>query len=402
MARVLFAWELGGDYGHLSRLLPLALALAERGHEPVFAARDLLGAEAVLAPHGLRWFQAPLWIGRVTNLPPPVSYAELLMAFGFLNPRALTGICRAWRNLVEQLAPALIITDHAPTALLATRGLGIPRLNFGDGFCIPPATQPAPPFRWWDRAQNTARLADSDAQAWKHANEVLFALGAPPLMGLADLHRCEGTLLCTFAELDHYADRPAGQASHAGPIFTLGQGVPVVWPEGDGPRVFAYLKPGSASTDKALAALRDCGARVLAHVPGAARRTLATHASARLVFSEQPLDMEQARASCDLAVCHGGAGTTAAMLLAGKPLLLIPMQMEQTMTARRAEMLGAAVVVTDEHAGQMPRFLARAIKEPGLRDAARRFAERHAGYDQHATVRQARQQCEALMAGVSL
>jgi UDP:flavonoid glycosyltransferase YjiC (YdhE family) len=120
------------------------------------------------------------------------------------------------------------------------------------------------------------------------------------------------------------------------------------------------------------------------------------------VFSEQPLDMEQARASCDLAVCHGGAGTTAAMLLAGKPLLLIPMQMEQTMTARRAEMLGAAVVVTDEHAGQMPRFLARAIKEPGLRDAARRFAERHAGYDQHATVRQARQQCEALMAGVSL
>ena len=54
MARILFAWELGGDYGHLARLLPVAQALKAGGHEVVFAVRDLLGAEAILAPHQIR------------------------------------------------------------------------------------------------------------------------------------------------------------------------------------------------------------------------------------------------------------------------------------------------------------------------------------------------------------
>ena len=53
MAKILFAWELGGDYGHLARLLPLARELLARGHRPIFVLRDLLGAEAILAPHGL-------------------------------------------------------------------------------------------------------------------------------------------------------------------------------------------------------------------------------------------------------------------------------------------------------------------------------------------------------------
>lgn len=394
MARVLFAWELGGDYGHLSRLLPLARELATRGHEPVFVVRDLMGAEAVLAPHGMRWHQAPLWIGQVTNLPPPVSYAELLMRFGFLNATALTGICRAWRNLVELLAPALIVLDHAPTALLATRGIGVPRLNFGDGFCIPPMARPLPPFRWWEREQNAARLADSDAKAWSVANEVLGTLSAPLLTGLADLRRCDDTLLCTFAELDHYPQR--APETYLGPVFSLGQGAPAVWPEGDAPRIFAYLKP-VAELDGVLQALKASHARVLAHVPGAARRTLARHASAQMLFSEPALDMEQARTTCDLALCHGGAGTTAAMLLAGKPLLVLPLQMEQTMTARRLEALGAGIGVTPDRFGQLPRALAKALGDPALKSAAQQFAQAHAGYDQSATVTAAADRCEALL-----
>lgn len=394
MARVLFTWELGGDYGHLSRLLPLAKVLACRGHEPVFAVRDLLGAESVLAPHGLTWYQAPLWIGRVTNLPPPVSYAELLMRFGFLNARPLTGICRAWRNLVALLRPALIVTDHAPTALLATRGLGVPRLNFGDGFCIPPMETPLPPFRWWDREQNPARLADSDAKAWTVANEVLNALGDPPLMSLSDLRRCDDTLLCTFAELDHYRQR--ADAAYLGPIFNLGQGAPTDWPEGPGPRIFAYLKP-TAELDATLLALRNSPAHALIHVPGVARRTQISHTSPRLRFSEHPVDMEQVRQQCDLAICHGGAGTTAAMLLAGKPLIVLPLHMEQTMTARRLEALGAGACVMPDRIGQLPRALAAALCDDQMKAAARRFAQAHADYDQAAALRGAADRCEALM-----
>ena len=241
-----------------------------------------------------------------------------------------------------------------------------------------------PPLRWWDGEQNTARLFDSDAKACSTANEVLAALGAPPLVSLADLRSCEATVLCTFAELDHYPQRP-GEA-YLGPVFSLGQGVPAVWPEGDGPRVFAYLKP-TAELEATLAALRASKARVLAHVPGAARRTLANHTTPQMVFSEPAVDMNQARAGSDLAVCHGGGGTTAAMLLAGKPLLVLPMHMEQVMTARRLQAIGAGVAVTTDRLGQLPRALAKALGDEGLKAAAQAFAAAHAGYEQADTVR---------------
>ncbi|MDP2794924.1 MAG: hypothetical protein Q8O25_12745, partial [Sulfurisoma sp.] len=332
MARIVFAWKLGGDYGHLARMLPVALELRRRGHQPVFVARELLGAEVLLAPHDIAWFQAPLWTGQVTNLPEAAGYAELLMRFGFLNPRALTGIARAWRNLLEALRADMLVMDHAPTALLATRGLQLPRVNLGDGFCIPPATRPLPLFRWWQRG-NPARQADSEERVRQVANEVLFALGAPPLICLAELLDCDASLFCSFAELDHYPGRAGGE--FIGPLFALGQGAPAAWPAGDAPRVFAYLKPGYAALDRVLAALRDAPVRVLAHVPGASRDTLTRFASATLRFSEAPVDIEGARAACELAICHGGHGTTAAMLLAGKPLLLLPMHSEQGMTAHR-------------------------------------------------------------------
>jgi UDP:flavonoid glycosyltransferase YjiC (YdhE family) len=395
MARVLIAWELGGDYGHLSRLLPVALELRRRGHEPVFAVRDLGGAEAILGAHGMRWLQAPLWIGQVTNLPPAISYPELLMRFGFLSSRALTGICRAWRNLVALVAPDLVLFDHAPTGLLATRGLGLPRVNIGTGFAIPPNARPIPPYRWWQR-ENMTRVEDSERHVWQTANEVLFALDAPPLPHLADLASCDATLMCTFPELDHFPER--APCEYAGPIFSLGQGVATDWPKAGHRRVFAYLKAGYRDLERVLEALARSGASVLAHVPGASRQTLNRHGTSTMHFSERPVDMQAASAECDLAICHAGAGTTAAMLLAGKPLLLLPMQMEQTMTSKRLEALGAAVVLPPESAAQTARFLKRALTDPSLDERARSFASSHAGYDQTATVRRAADRCEALLA----
>lgn len=394
MASILFAWELGGDYGHLSRLLPVALALAQRGHNPIFALRDLMGAEAILAPHQIRALQAPLWLGKVTNLPDPISYPEMLMRFGYLNARALTGICRAWRNLVDLVQPGLVVLDHAPTALLATRGLGLPRVNLGDGFCIPPRQRPMPHFRWWQR-ENMLRVNDSEQHALATANTVLQALDAPPLVGLGELADCDDSLFCTFAELDHYPER--GPQNYIGPIYALGQGAEVRWPQAQGPRIFAYLKPAYGGLEQVLAALHGAAARVLVHAPGAARQTLARYGSAHLQFSTEPLDMDQVSASCDLALCHGGGGTTAALLLAGKPLLLFPMHTEQMMTARRLASLGVAASVVPEGVGQLPKLLGKMLANPAPAQAAQQFAQAHAGYDQRQTIALAADRCAALL-----
>lgn len=390
----MFAWELGGDYGHLSRLLPVARELVNRGHSVVFAVRDLMGAEILLTPHGMRAFQAPLWLGSVTNLPESISYAEMLMRFGYLNAPALTGICRAWRNLVDVVAPDLLVLDHAPTALLATRGLGVPRMNFGDGFCIPPATRPMPHFRWWQR-ENMTRLVDSEQHALATANQVLLALGVAPMLCLADLMSCNSSLFCTFAELDHYPER--ANQDCVGPIFSLGQGAQVVWPQDSPPKIFAYLKAGYGGLDNVLTALHGSNASVLAHVPGASRKTIQQFSSPRMAFSSAPLDMAQVSASCDLAVCHGGGGTTAALLLAGKPLMLLPMHMEQVMTARRLAALGVAVTLVPEATAQMPRQLKKVLADESFIASARNFAARHVDYSQTNTIALAADRCESLI-----
>lgn len=398
MATVVIAWELGGDYGHLARLLPLAQALRSQGHRPVFVVRDLLGAEALLQPHGFTALQAPLWLGRLTQLPSPISYAELLMPAGFLKPQALTGICRAWRQLWQLLKPDLLVLDHAPTALLASRGLGLPRLHFGDGFCIPPARHPLPQFAWWQPALG-ARLADSEAHVLGHANQVLAALGEPPLKTLAHLFDVEAQALCSFEALDPYPPAlRAAETARLGPVFLLNQGRSPVWPKVPGPRIFAYLKPGYAPLETVLQALHRMPASCLVHVPGVARKTLDQHSHGTVHISAEPLAMAEVSAQCDLALCHGGAGTTALMLLAGKPLALLPMQTEQWMSAHRLQTQGLAAGLLIDEVGRLPQLLQHVLTEPRYRLAAQAFAEAHRSYRQEDTVATVLAQCQALLA----
>lgn len=398
MATVVIAWELGGDYGHLARLLPLAQALREQGHQPVFVVRDLLGAESLLQPQGFTALQAPLWLGRLTQLPSPISYAELLMPVGFLNPRALTGICRAWRQLFQLLKPDLLVLDHAPTALLASRGLGLPRLHFGDGFCMPPSTQPLPQFAWW-QAPVGPRLAESEAHVLSQANQVLAALGAPALQTLAQLFDVEAQALCSFDALDPYPPAlRAPDTPRLGPVFLLSQGQQPVWPEAPGPRVFAYLKPGYGPLEQVLQALQRVPASILLHLPGAARKTLEQYSQGHLRISTEPLAMGVVSAQCDLALCHGGAGTTALMLLAGKPLALLPMQTEQWMSAHRLQTQGLAAGLLINEVERLPQLLQHVWSEPRYRQAAQAFAEAHRGYRQEDTIAAVLAQCEALLA----
>ena len=176
----------------------------------------------------------------------------------------------------------------------------------------------------------------------------------------------------------------------------MGQGAEVRWPPSEGPKVFAYLKAGYVGLEAILSALHGLPGSVLVHTPGVARKTVQQFTSARMTFSIQPLDMDQVRSSCDLALCHGGGGTTAALLLAGKPLVLFPMHMEQAMTARRLSELGVAITVVPEACGQLPRLLKKALSDSTLSQAAQKFSTGHDNYQQQNTIRLAADRCEAL------
>ncbi len=383
MSRVLLAWEVGADYGHLMRLALLGRELARRGHEPVFALRDLTHVQTLLGGDPFTVLQAPVFLGNVSGLPPPLGPAETLLRVGFLHPQALSGLVRAWRCLLAQVRPDLVVLDLSPTALLATRGLGLPRLLVGETFAMPPRREPLPPYRWW-RPESKLRMAESERHALDGANAVLAGLGEPPLARLADLYATDEQIATAFAEFDQYPGRDAATEGlhYWGVLPGLQVGVAPDWPQVDGPRVFAYLKPRARDFDKLLDALKALPVSVAVHAPGLSTAAQRRHLAANLRFHAAPLRMADVCGQAALGICHAGASTTQVLVSAGIPLLLLPEHVEQMMTARRAAELGAALVVDYERpAPDCKRLLRRLLEEPAFAAAARSMQLRHAADD---------------------
>jgi UDP:flavonoid glycosyltransferase YjiC (YdhE family) len=396
MPKVLLAWELGADYGHVMRFSTLARELVQRGHEPVLVLKDLSHAEALLGGQGLTVLQAPVWMGDVAGLPPPASFAETLLRLGFLHPAALTGLCRAWRSLIGLCRPDVLVCDYAPTALLATRGLGLPRINIGESFGMPPRTQPMPTYRPW-RPEPAGRVVQAEQHTLNGANAALANLAQPALRCLADLLEVDDEIITSFAEFEQYPGRVDGR--YTGPLPNPPQGVLPEWPLVDGPRVFAYIKPGTRDFEAVLKALRALDVAAVVHAPGVSTTMQYRHLAANIRFSEQPLRMDNVCRECDIAICHAGANTVQALVTAGKPLLLLPTHVEQMTTAKAVQNLGAGLVVDYERpAPDYRKLIKRLLDEPAFAAAAQAVAARHAGDDPAARLAAIIDRIEAMIA----
>ena len=381
MAKIVMCWELGGDLGHVARMKPLAEALAKRGHRVDFILRECLPAERLLDPERFRWFQAPYQTEAVPDQDAaPRSLTQVLHNVGFHATRNLVGRLRAWRALYALLQPDLLVFDHSPTAMLAARGLRIPRLVLGTGFGIPPARTPLPRF---DGGADDAGLKTEEDRVTANTNAALGVLGTPPLSRLADIYDAEAQVFFTFRELDHYPGRDAGD--YWG-VTQQDAGVPPLWPEPATPaapadrRVFAYLKPFE-TLPSLLSTLREAGHPTLIYMGKGTKDIAKQFAGGTFAFSERPVDLGAAVAAADVVICHSGHGTVSAALLGGKPLLLLPLNMEQRMLSARVMQAGAGLAAPAlSPEGMRDKFL-RLMAEPAFSSAAKRFAERHASHE---------------------
>lgn len=335
MARILMAWELGAGYGHLAPLLSLARPLLRAGHQVAFAVRDVVGAEAVLGGSGIPWYPAPANFspsGEVTLH----SYPQILLSTAFSDAAELRARTRAWQSLYASLEPDLLICDHAPTALLAARGGPMRCIITGNGFVVPPDTSPLPELRVWQPA-DPAVLQAAEARALDMANGVARDLGLPALVRLADLYASASPALLTLKELDNYADQRQ-EAAYWGTLPGPGGTLPQ-WPQGEGKRIFFYGQP-FPSLEGVLTALARGPHRSLVYIPKLAPELRAKLAGPRVAFADALMDMDAVTRDCDAAVMTNGHGTTAAMLLAGKPVVLLPQHLEMLLIARCAEQAG--------------------------------------------------------------
>ena len=396
MAKVLYAWELGADYGHVNCFLPFAERLRARGHQVVLAVKDLSRIQALSGAGDFDIVQAPVWLPVVTGLPEPqMCYADILHRFGYLDYNGLLGMVKAWRALYALVEPQLLIADHAPTALLATRGLALPRVLFGSGFYSPPHTSPLPSMRPWLQVP-AQRLENSERAALDTINQVLARLGMGSLDRLAQLLAADENILITPEEFDHYSQR--GEAHYAGPLISRDGGTAPDWPTAAGPRLFVYVKQNHKYFERLIEQLRESSFCVLVHTPGLSGTRRQALQSSSLRFSPQPVDMRAVCRDAAAVICHAGHGTILRTLLSGLPLLLLPMYLEQTLNARNALRLGAAVAV--DTTGEAPDFVAllhELVDKPAYGARARDFARKYADFDQDGMLDSIALRCEELM-----
>ena len=123
MAKIEFAWELGAGTGHVTTLLPLAVAMKARGHEPRFFLRDLSAGADLEGAAAIPREGAPVWIGPAT-VAAPLNLGEILLNFGYHDPPQHKALVDAWRERLQ--SSHAVVANVAPAAHLAARTLGIP------------------------------------------------------------------------------------------------------------------------------------------------------------------------------------------------------------------------------------------------------------------------------------
>jgi hypothetical protein len=395
MAHFHLCWELGAGLGHAGRLKALARVLQARGHRVTLGLRELVHTRSLLHDLPAPVFQAPIWQHRTEGLPPQqASLAEILLGCGYLFPESLEGLALGWRTLFGTLAPDVVVADYAPTALLAARSLGLRTASVGIGFYLPPPGRPLPALL----EVPAARLAAAEQRLLASANAVLAGLGGKRVEHAADLMQGDLPLLCTWPELDHYGRSP-GPAAWFGPSVS-GGGIPPAWPAHPGPRVFAYLRGAHAEAAALLRALAEEGCAVLCYMPEVTANRPPPFAHPALAYASAPVDLHAAFSASRFVVAYGNHATVAQALAYGKPVLALPLQLEQLVLARRIETQSLGI-----NAHGLPRPLdwraavQRMRDETALHAAAQAFAARHAGFDFSAPAPRLADALERLLSG---
>jgi hypothetical protein len=390
---VVFCWELGGGLGHISKAAILAERLLDQGCQISFMLRDAASIDDLLPREAYRVLQAPVSWGVPAGWPAAADHAELLISAGFGDGPGLRGRVRAWTDSFDALQADLVIADHAPTAMLAARCLGLPTALFGLGFFAPPA--PWPVFRHWE-SPTPARQARARQIVTTQVNQCLQSFGAAPIADLPELLDADRNFLLTVPELDHYPRTSDG--SHRGCVLLDDVGVAPPWPSGgrDG-RVFAYLRPELPGLEAVLGALAASDRSVLVRCAGIDESLKARFTAPNLAFSAQWVRMADVAREAAVVVCSG-TDTAHGMALRGLPVLCLPMNAEQRVGAERLQATGAGLwVLPGADRDAIGRCLQTLLADPAPRLAAAALAQRHGAQAGRAVMDGVARDCLALL-----
>lgn len=370
MTRILLCWELGADFQHLLTLQSIARFYQGRGFEVWIAARDVSKLKRLFSDVKINIVAAPTADSSAElglDKQAPRSYADLLRRCGFHHADALSGLVSGWRSLFSLIKPDLLLCDHAPVALLASRGLmkggsfahdsikgiaqqGIVRqsamvakVSVGSPFSVPDDNRPAGVFFTGDLAKPDILRYENDLV--KVVNRVCLEFSIPRINNLAELladfDKC---IFQTYSELDHYGYRSAEQRHKTVYIGTIVPefSEPAIFPHFKGPKIYCHVK-GTIETPVLLKTLQaiECSAIVLAD--GIPDSIINAHRSRHILYVKNPVSMTDVLKKSTFAILNGGINAVSLFMKSGIPVALFPLHIEQFLMTKRVEALNAGV-----------------------------------------------------------
>jgi UDP:flavonoid glycosyltransferase YjiC (YdhE family) len=417
--RILFTTLTSNDLGLLTRSLPIARELRERGHQIAFC-NPARSPSKLIAEAGFgnllpsKPLQAAILRGRpdmheinlkaihyyLRSIPyrmPPVT-AEIRdmdhfgAMIGMLNEGFVRANHEAYVTLIRDFEPEVVVDFWNPFACLAARTEQKPLATVIQAD-LHPASQG---FIWWQaphpRITRPANIA----------NKILDEYAREPVEKIADLFVGDLTLILGIPETDPL---PATAiATYVGPILwqnestkmpdwfsNLGGDKSVVWVYAGNPRYLPFATPMDSEST-----LVAC-IQVLAEEDVQVILTSGHHKLPKKLlplpdnFIYEPFvpGLKMAQRS-DLLIHHGGYGSCQTGLSTGTPAVIIPTYAERESNARRVAAAGAGeIVLTQKGRGwkrvvsvdELRTKIRRVLSEPTFKKNAQRISQKMKKYD---------------------
>jgi len=431
MTRFLFTTLPTNDLGLLTRSLPIARELAAHGHDITFCS-PAPAPSRLIAEAGFenRIPKHPLYefVARGQSLRGLISFItsnewkerygsvfhflrELLVALpikstpdtqeiwntdhagalmGMLNEGFVRANCEAFKEMIEEYEPDVIVDFWNPFAVIAARSLQKPLITVIQADAHP-ASQG---FIWWKTPPAAIPTPVPIV------NKVLADFSLPPISTLSEMSVGDLTMVVGMPETDPL---PAGTDVHyIGPILwqkeeaklpdwiqDLGKDKPLIWIYSGNPR---YANSGK--TLDSMVVLQSCIA-ALAEENVNVILTTGYHDLPKQVlplpsnFHHAPYVPGLAMAErSDLLIHHGGYGSCQTGLYMGKPAVIIPTFSERESNARRVAATGAGAFVPVEngaegkrvHVEELRSTIRHVLSDPAFANNAKRISQRLRSY----------------------
>lgn len=392
MARYLFTtWEGGG---HVQPMLLVARDLAERGHQ-VLALSDPCNAPdaAALGVPFRAWTTAPFQTGKSRDddrlkdheADNPLEVIQRLL------DRVMTGPALAYAQdtlaAIDAFAPDVVVSQELLLgSMAAAEACGLPLALLTANVWSLPTMPGAPPFGAGmlpaandeERAMHAmvGQMSRTFFQAGLPTlNAAREALGLPPLADLFEqLDVARAILLATSKAFDFAPEPLPAPFIHVGPYLADPAWIkPFVAPPGDAPLVVVSFSSLYQAQEPVLRAIVSA----LGGLP--VRGVVTTGPTIDPAEFEAPDNVAVVRGASHgallkeaaLFVTHAGHGSTLRPLMAGVPLLCLPMGRDQNDNAARVVHRGAGLTLpADASSETIATALRRLLDEPAFKTAA--------------------------------